>query len=83
MKMEAARSYIMLVSYCNTTQHHNPEDLNLNIIKKFFLVSFISILMHPKWDIQFRPSSSALNSGYKLSWCLNKYNAMQTYPVLN
>jgi hypothetical protein len=28
--MEAARSSEILVSYCNTTWHHNPEDLNLN-----------------------------------------------------
>jgi len=30
LKMEAAWPSKMLVSYCNTTQHYNPEDLNLN-----------------------------------------------------
>jgi len=29
LKMEAARSSETLVSYCNTTQHHNPEDLDM------------------------------------------------------
>jgi hypothetical protein len=30
VKMEAARSSKMLVSNCNATRHHNPEDLDLN-----------------------------------------------------
>jgi hypothetical protein len=30
LKMEAARSSEMSVSYCNTTWHHIPEDLDLN-----------------------------------------------------
>jgi hypothetical protein len=32
LKMKASRSSEMLVSYSNTTQHHNQEDLNLNHI---------------------------------------------------
>jgi hypothetical protein len=31
LNMEAARSSYTSVSYCNTTQHHNPEDLDLNL----------------------------------------------------
>jgi hypothetical protein len=31
LKMEAARSSEILASYCNTTWHHNPEDLDLNL----------------------------------------------------
>jgi hypothetical protein len=34
VKMEATRFSEKLASYCNTTQHHNPEDLNLNLIVK-------------------------------------------------
>jgi hypothetical protein len=30
LKMEAASSSATLVSYHNTTLHHNPEDFNLN-----------------------------------------------------
>jgi hypothetical protein len=30
-KMEAARSSKIMVSYYNTTQHHNPEDLYMNL----------------------------------------------------
>jgi len=30
--MEAARASKTLVSYHNTTQHHNPEDLNLETV---------------------------------------------------
>jgi P pilus assembly chaperone PapD len=28
---ESARASKTLVSYCNTTQHHNPEDFYLNL----------------------------------------------------
>jgi len=31
LKMEAARSSEMLISSHNTMQHHNPQDLNLNL----------------------------------------------------
>jgi hypothetical protein len=31
LKMGAARSSRPLISYHNTTQHHNQKDLNLNI----------------------------------------------------
>jgi hypothetical protein len=31
LKMEAAGNSEMLVSYHNTAQHHNPEDLDLNL----------------------------------------------------
>jgi hypothetical protein len=31
LKMETARSSKMLVSYHNTTWHHNTEDLKLNV----------------------------------------------------
>jgi hypothetical protein len=31
LKMEAAKSFEMLVSYCNTTWHHNTEDIDLNL----------------------------------------------------
>jgi len=34
LKMEAARSSETLVSYRNTTRHHNSEDLDLKV--KFF-----------------------------------------------
>jgi len=30
LKMEAARSTKTMVSYCNTTKHHNPEFLDLS-----------------------------------------------------
>jgi hypothetical protein len=33
--MEVARSSEMLISYHNTTQHHNPDDLNLYKQTKF------------------------------------------------
>jgi hypothetical protein len=29
LKMDAARSFEMVVFYHNTTQHHNPEDFNI------------------------------------------------------
>jgi hypothetical protein len=29
LKMDAAWSSVMVVSYCNITCHHNPEDLDL------------------------------------------------------
>jgi len=32
LKVEAARSSEMLVSYPHTTWHHNPEDLDLKVI---------------------------------------------------
>jgi hypothetical protein len=31
LKMEAAWFSIMLLSYCISTWHHNPEDLDLNL----------------------------------------------------
>jgi hypothetical protein len=31
VKKEAAKFSRMVVSYCNTTWHHNPENLDLNI----------------------------------------------------
>jgi len=31
LKTEAARLSKTLVSYCNVTYHHNPEDLNMNL----------------------------------------------------
>jgi hypothetical protein len=32
LKMEAARPSETLVSYCNITRRHNPEDLDLKIL---------------------------------------------------
>jgi hypothetical protein len=31
LKMEAVRFFETLVSYCNATRRHNPEDLDLNV----------------------------------------------------
>jgi len=39
MKMEAARSSEMLVSYCITTHWYNPEDSDLNLHRLENLVS--------------------------------------------
>jgi hypothetical protein len=38
VEVEVARSFRVLVSYCNTVRHHNPEDLNLN----HYLARYIS-----------------------------------------
>jgi hypothetical protein len=32
--MEAVWTYEMLISYHNTTQRHNPEDLDLNLHRR-------------------------------------------------
>jgi len=42
LKKEAASSSETLVSYCNTTWHHNPEDLKLT--SNYFVVV---LLMYP------------------------------------
>jgi len=42
LKMEAARSSETFASYCVTTGHHKPEDLDLNL---HHLENFISLHM--------------------------------------
>jgi len=37
VKLEAARSSKTLLSYCNTTQHHDPEDVSLKNQGKIIL----------------------------------------------
>jgi hypothetical protein len=44
LKMEAARPYKMLLSHCNTTQHHNPEDLDFNLLHCENLKSYIKFV---------------------------------------
>jgi len=44
LKMEAAKSSETSVSYHNTTQHDNPEDINLNIHGRVNLKSRVSSL---------------------------------------
>jgi hypothetical protein len=40
VKMEEGRFSEMLLSYCGTTQHHNPEDLDLNLCHHENLISW-------------------------------------------
>jgi len=43
VKMEVARSSVKLVSYCNTTRRHNPEDLALEHSWRFRAISVIFV----------------------------------------
>jgi hypothetical protein len=42
MKMEASRFSETLVSYHNTLLRHNPEDLDLNLFRRFWLYEGVS-----------------------------------------
>jgi hypothetical protein len=48
VKLEAARSSKMLVSYHNTTWHHNPEYLKLELVNYYTFIcihfSFVFII---------------------------------------
>jgi hypothetical protein len=43
--VEAARFFETLVSYCNTTQYHDPKDLNLNVLHCENLKSYIKLIV--------------------------------------
>jgi hypothetical protein len=47
LNVEEARSSKMMAFYCNTTQHHNLEHLNLNVMLILFSLVSRVILVDP------------------------------------
>jgi hypothetical protein len=71
-EIEAARPPETLVSFCNSTLRHNPQDFDSNLHRCENLKSRIHIVC----EVQF---SERAVCEIKLSLCLTKYHAMKTY----
>jgi hypothetical protein len=80
LNMEAARSSETLISYHNTTWHHNPEDINLKLHchekLKFAFQKLYSILLHEHILFQTVAICAHISKAYGVILILN----VQSWP---